>query len=318
MRRLKLPNLAILALLLAVAGPARADEPQILRIGTGGVGGTYYPIGSIIAAELSSGSIPDLLAVAQTSNGSVANVEALNDGLIELALAQSNVTGRALRGGIEGYQPMPQLRVIANIYVEVLHLVARPGLDIGSPADLRGLRVSLDERGSGTLGDARLVLDAFGLAETDIKPEYIKPDLAMAQLAEDQLDAFFIVAGPPVASLVSAIDTIELIPIDGAPITRLLAVQPAYQPVVVPAGTYEGKPELRSIGVGAQLVTRADLDDTLIYEVTRALWSDRMRERLLDGHPKGREIGMERALDGLAIPLHPGAARFYREIGMLQ
>jgi TRAP transporter TAXI family solute receptor len=156
------------------------------------------------------------------------------------------------------------------------------------------------------------------LSETDIRPEYVKPDLAMTQLVEDGLDAFFIVAGPPVATLAAATDRINLVPIDGAPVTRLLASQPAYQPVVIPAGTYAGKPELHSIGVGAQLITRANLDEDLIYLITRALWSRQMQERLMQGHPKGREISMERALDGLAIPLHPGAARFYREIGLLQ
>jgi uncharacterized protein len=318
MRRLKLLTLVVLAAFLAVAAPARADEQRIVRIGTGGIGGTYYPIGTIIAALLSEGAIPGLLAVAQTSNGSVSNVEALHDGLLELALAQSNVTGRAYRGEIEGQGQIRELRAIANIYVEVLHLVARAGTKVETPADLRGLRVSLDERGSGTLGDARLVLDAFGLAETDVNPEYIKPDLAMSQLVEGRLDAFFIVAGPPVATLAAAADSIDLVPIDGEPVTRLLAAQPAYQPVVVPAGIYAGKPELRSIGVGAQLVTRADMDDDLIYGVTRALWSEPMQKRLMGGHPKGREISIERALDGLAIPLHPGAARYYREAGLLR
>ena len=308
-----------IAIALALAAPlaSRAD-PMILRIGTGGVGGTYHPIGTLISQGLSDGSMPGLLVVAQSSNGSVSNVEALHGGLIELALAQSNVVDRAYRGTLDETRPaIPELRAIANIYVEALHLVTRSGLDIGSPSDLRGLTVSLDEAGSGTLGDARLVLNAFGLTETDILPAYIKPDLAISKLSEHRLDAFFIVAGTPVATIADASSLIRLVPIEGPAVDRLLARNPAYQRVKMPAGTYDGHPEVATIGVGAQLVARADLDEDMAYHITAMLWSDDMRALLDAGHPKGKEIRLERALEGIAIPLHPGAVRFYRDAGLL-
>lgn len=310
-------HIIAVALTLAVPLAGRAD-PMVLRIGTGGIGGTYHPIGSLVAQGLSDAGTPGLLVVAQTSNGSVSNVEALHGGLIELALAQSNVVDRAYRGALDETRPaVPELRAVANIYVEALHLVTRSQLDIGSPRDLRGHAVSLDEAGSGTLGDARLVLKAFGLSEEDVKPEYVKPDLALSKLSEHRLDAFFIVAGTPVKTIADASALIRLVPIEGPAIDGLLAEAPAYQRVTIPAGTYEGHPKVATIGVGAQLVTRVDLDEDLVYHITAMLWSDGMRALLDAGHPKGKEIRLERALEGIAIPLHPGAARFYREAGML-
>lgn len=307
--------LFLTAMLLAV--PASADEPGILRIGTGGVGGAYYPIGTLLAAGVSDEVVPGLIAVAQTSNGSVSNVEALSGGFIELALAQANVVDLAHRGALPDRAAMPELRTIANVYVEGMHLVTARDSDIRSPADLRGLRVSLDEPGSGSLGDARAVLRAFGLDEADIRPEYIKQDLSLLRLMEGRLDAFFVMVGSPAPAIAQAGSAIRLVPIEGPPADRLIAHSPIYQRIVIGEGTYPGQPAVATIGIGAQLVTRADLDEDTVYEVTRRIWSDRTRALLDAGHPKGREIRLERALQGLTVPLHPGAERFYREAGLL-
>jgi TRAP transporter TAXI family solute receptor len=299
-----------------LAAPSSAEETRILRIGTGGVDGAYYPIGMLLATGLSDETVPGLIAVAQTSNGSVSNVEALSGGFIELAFAQSNVVDLAYRGGLPGRPAMPDLRTIANVYVEGVHLVTTRGSDILSPADLRGRRVSLDEPGSGSLGDARAVLQAFGLDEADIRPEYVKQDLSL-RLMEGRLDAFFVTVGSPAPAIAQAGPALRLVPIEGPPIDRLIERNPGYQHVVIEAGTYPGQPAVATIGVGAQLVTRADLDEDLIHEVTRRIWSDRTRALLDSGHPKGREIRLDRALTGLTVPLHPGAERFYREAGLL-
>jgi len=315
------------------AGGAPAAEPVVLRIGTGGVGGTYYPIGSLIAAGLSGGSgpadcgnaspcgIPGAIAVAQASNGSVANVEALRAGTIEIGFAQSNVIDWAYnaKARFQGQEPARDLRVLATLYSESLHLVVRRGAGMSSVAALRGKRVSLDEPGSGTLDDAREVLHAFDLAEGDLVTEYVKPDLGIARMAEGRLDAFFIVAGAPIATLLEAAPRtpFTLVPIDGPPADQLLHRLPFYSRTVIPAGTYPGTPGTPTIAVGAQLVVRADLDERLGYEITRALWSERTRKLLDGGHPKGHEIRRENALHGISLPLHPGAERFYREAGML-
>jgi hypothetical protein len=314
--------------------PATAQQMTFFRIGTGGVTGTYYPIGGLIADIISSppgarpcnrgGScgVPGLVGIAQSSNGAVANVDAISSGQLESGFAQSDVAHWAYTGtGIyEGKPPVDNLRAIANLYPESIHLVAREGAGISSVADLAGKRVSLDEPGSGTLVDARIILDAFGLSEDDLQPEYVKPSVAVAKMHEDALDAFIIVAGYPTGSVAELCATFgcELIPIDGPHVDTLLEEYQFFAKDVVPAGTYAGVPQTPTLSVGAQWVVGAEVDEDLVYGITKALWHDNARILLDDGHVKGRAIKLETALDGVGIPLHPGAERYYREVGLLE
>jgi TRAP transporter TAXI family solute receptor len=146
----------------------------------------------------------------------------------------------------------------------------------------------------------------------------VKPDLAAQRMVDDRLDGFFIVAGAPVAAVVKAAPRLPLtlLPVDGPAADRMLKRLPFYSRATIPAGTYPGVPKTETIAVGAQLVVRADLDERLAYEAARALWSERTRRLLDSGHPKAREIRRENALQGVSIPLHPGAERFYREAGI--
>lgn len=326
--------LTVAALLCLIAlQPALADDLKVLRLGTGGAGGTYFPIGTLVATGLTGAvgatncagalecGVKDVLAVAQVSNGSVTNLESLQAGTIEVAFAQSNVVDAAYNGRapFRGRTPANDLRAIATLYSESLHAVVRADAGVSTIARLRGKRVSLDERGSGTLDDVREVLRGYGLSEADLAAEYVKPDLAIQRMEAGQLDGFFIVAGAPISALLKASSQmpLALLPIDGAAADTLLKRMPFYSRTVIPAGAYPGIPEVATIAVGAQVIVRADLDEQLAYEITRALWSDRTRKVLSDGHPKGREITIENALRGLSIPLHPGAERFYREVGVL-
>lgn len=320
--------------LFGIPGPAAAQEMQFFRIGTGGVAGTYYPIGGLIADIISSppgarpcdkgGScgVPGLVAIAQSSNGSVANVNAIKSGELESGFVQSDVAYWAYTGtGIfEGQGKVENLRAIANLYPESIHVVARKDAGIETIADLAGKRVSLDEPGSGTLVDARIILEAYGLSEEDIEAEYIKPSPAVAQIRDNQLDAFIIVAGYPTGSVVELASSVgaELVPVDGAEIDSLLEQYQFFAPDVIPAGTYEGIGETRTISVGAQWVVGAEVDEELVYGITEALWHENARKLLDNGHAKGKAITLETALDGIGIPLHPGAERFYREAGLLQ
>jgi TRAP transporter TAXI family solute receptor len=324
---------AILAL-LGVLAPAGAQEMRFFRIGTGGVAGTYYPIGGLIADIISSppgarpcdkgGScgVPGLVAIAQSSNGSVANVNAIKSGELESGFVQSDVAYWAYTGtGIfEGQGPVDNLRAISNLYPESIHVVARKDAGIASIADLAGKRVSLDEPGSGTLVDARIILEAYGLSEADIEPEYIKPSPAVAKMRDNQLDAYIIVAGYPTGSVVELASSVgaELVPVDGAEVDSLLQQYQFFAPDLIPAGTYEGIGETATISVGAQWVVGAEVDDDLVYGITKALWHENARTLLDNGHAKGKSITVETALDGIGIPLHPGAERYYREIGLIQ
>jgi uncharacterized protein len=318
---------------VATTGLAAAQEMRFFRIGTGGVAGTYYPIAGLIADIISnppgarpcekggSCGVPGLVAIAQSSNGAVANVDAIASGALESGFAQSDVAYWAYTGtGIyEGHGKIENLRAIANMYPESVHIVARAGSGIKSVRDLKGKRVSLDEPGSGTLVDARIILDAFGLSETDLTPSYVKPNQAGAMMDEGQLDAFVIVAGYPTGSVseLCASAGCELVPIQGPEVDALLERYPFFAKDTIPAHTYPGVGQTETLSVGAQWLVGAEVDDDLVYGITKALWHDNARKLLDDGHIKGRAITLETALDGIAIPLHPGAERYYREVGLI-
>lgn len=322
--------------LVASAGamPALSQTPEFFRIGTGGVHGTYFPIGSLISEGITGGGkdtdcvpndgcgVADLIAVPQVSNGSVANVEGVAAGELEAGLAQADVVEWAYRGTeiFAAKGRLPGLRAIANLYPESVHIVARADAGVWEVDDLRGRRVALDEPGSGTLVDARIILQAHYIGVDDLEPEYVKADLSRAKLKANKLDAMFIVAGYPTRSIAELAEDMDI---------RLLKMRESARnaisrkygfltPGTIPAGTYRGVPETPTLQVGAQLIVNETTEETLIYEITKALWSARTRRLLDNGHPRGKSIRLSDSLMGVTIPLHPGAERFYREAGVLK
>ncbi len=328
--------LAILGIFLSTANPvaiATAQDLDFFRIGTGGVAGTYYPIGGVIAHAISNppgsrpcdagGSCgpPGLLVIAQSANGSVANVRDIQHGALESGFVQSDIAFWAYTGSgtFRGRPPFRNLRTIANLYPESVHIVVRRESDIRSVRDLVGKRVSLDEPGSGTLIDAELVLGMYGIAIDDIDAAYMKPGVAIERIRRNQLDAFFFVAGYPARAVseLAADAQVRLLPIDGAAAERLTARYRFFARDHIPEGVYPGIPRIATISVGAQWLVSAAVDPELVYAITRALWNHNSRRLLDNGHAKGQAIRLETALDGIAVPLHSGAQRYYREIGML-
>ena len=184
---MKLKSLLSLVGALVLASSAAAQVPQFFRIGTGGTAGTYYPVGGMIANAVSQPG--KIVVTAQASNGSVGNVNGIAGGALESGFSQSDVATWAQKGtGIfEGKPNIPSLRMIANLYPESLHVVVRKGSGIKAIADLKGKRVALDEPGSGTLINARLVLAAFGVKESDIKDIFTR---LQAASRDNHLPAF--------------------------------------------------------------------------------------------------------------------------------
>ena len=301
------------------AGGAYAQQ-KFFRIGTGGTAGTYYPVGGMIANAIST---PTIVASAVATNGSVANVNAIVSGESESGFSQADVATWAYTGtGVyESKGKVDTLRAIANLYPESVHLVVKKGLGVKSPADLKGKRVSLDEPGSGTLVNAKAILAAYGVGEKDIKPEYLKPNQAGEKLRDGSVDAFFFTGGYPagaISELAAAGGGIELVPIVGPQADKLRGELKFFAADEIPAGTYKDIPATKTVAVGAQWVTSSKIDNQLVYDVTKALWSDKTRAVLDAGHAKGKSIRKETALAGLGIPLHPGAEKFYKEAGLLK
>lgn len=309
------------AVAAAVALTATVHAQQFFRIGTGGTAGTYYPVGGMIANAVSQPG--KIVATAQASNGSLANVNAVGSGALEAGFSQSDVATWAYTGtgAFEGKPKVADLRAIANLYPESIHLVVKKGSGIKSVADLKGKRVALDEPGSGTLIDARLVLAAYSVKESEIKPEYIKPNQAGDKLKDGSLDAFFFVGGAPagaIAELASSGAGIELVPLGGPQADALLKSSPWFAHDNIPAGTYKDVPAVQTLAVGAQLVTSAKVDAETVYQITKAMYSDAAQKALQAGHAKGKYITKENAVKGVGIPFHPGAERFYKEAGLIR
>ncbi len=322
------------ALALGLAGPAAAQDLTFFTIGTGGTAFTYYPVGGVIANAISkppgsrecgeggSCGVDGLIASAVSSRGSVDNVNAIISGLRNSGFAQSDVAYWAYTGTgtMEGSEPATDLRTIAALFEEHIHLVALADSGINSVADLKGKRVSLDEPGSGTYVDATLILEANGLSVDDVTAEQLKGNAAAEGLRNGKIDAFFAVAGYPTGAIVelaSAAD-IKLVPIDGAGAAALTEKYGFFAASDIPAGTYEGVDATTTVAVGAQWFTSAKEDEELIYNITKALWNDESRKLLDVGHAKGKTITPDTALNGVGVPLHPGAERFYKEAGLIK
>ena len=325
----------LVALLLAMAASAvSAQDITFFRIGTGGTGGTYYPVGGVIAQAISnppgsrpcgqggSCGVPGLVAIAQSSNGSVSNIKGIASGNLESGFAQSDTVYWTYTGtGVfKDEEPVMNMRAIANLYPESIHVVARKGSGIRTIHDLRGKRVSLDEPGSGTLIDARLILEAHDLSESDLKAQYIKPNLAAEKIKSGTLDAFFIVAGYPVSSVTQLASGVgaQLVPVSGQQAEALINKFGFFSHDTIPANSYPGIGETPTVSVGAQWIVGSDVDEMLVYNITQAIWNQQSRKLLDGGHPRGKAIVIDNALSGLGIPLHPGAERYYREKGLIE
>jgi TRAP transporter TAXI family solute receptor len=326
--------LAGAALVAGLATASIAQDLKFFTIGTGGTAYTYYPVGGVIANAISKppGSRPcdeggscgvdGLIASAVSSRGSVDNVNAIVSGLRNSGFAQSDVAYWAYTGTgtMEGQPPAENLRTIAALFEEHIHLVALADSGIDSVKDLAGKRVSLDEPGSGTYVDAGLILEANGLSVDDVTAEALKGNAASEALRNGKIDAFFVVAGYPTGSLVelASAEDIKLVPIAGEGAEKLTGEYGFFAQSEIPEGTYEGVPATETVAVGAQWFTSAEEDPDLIYEITKALWNDNSRKLLDVGHAKGKTITPETALSGIGVPLHEGAERFYNEAGLIE
>lgn len=330
-------TLAGIALAGTLALPALAQDPTFFRIGTGGAGGTYFPIGGTIANGISSppGSracddggqcgVPGLIAIAQSTTASVFNNAAVQNGELEAGLAAADVT-RSMYLGVEKFEGKPhdKLRIVANLFPEDLHLVMPKGASINDLSELAGKRVGIAQAGSGTQVAVLQMLEAWGVNRDNMEEAELNNSQSAERLADGQIDAYFYAAGWPVAAMVQLSSTkgMSLHSFSDADLAKINEIIPAYIPSKIPAGVYEGiDTDTMTPAVSALLVVSSDLSEDLIYQLTKALWNDNTRNMLDNGHAKGKQITADTALDGIAalgVPLHPGAEKFYKEAGLLK
>ncbi|MFO0998521.1 MAG: TAXI family TRAP transporter solute-binding subunit [Alphaproteobacteria bacterium] len=327
---------AALAIILAGwgLGPGLAQPVTYFRIGTSASDTAFFAVGGLLASAISkppgsrpcesggSCGVPGLVAVAVSTEGSQANIEAVAAGRLESGLAQADVAYWAYKGtGLYvGRERVKGISAIASLYPETVHVVVRKSAKIRSVKDLVGKRVSLGPDRTGTNSAARAILQAYGVSTRSLRLMSETAGRASELMRKGQLDAYFTVAGDPVAGVADLAEgtEIDILPLAGKPADELVAKQPFFSATIIPAGTYTNVAEVKTLSVRTLWLVGNAVDDNLVYGITRALWHDSMR-RLLDSRPAdGQKIRLKTALDGLVVPLHPGAARFYREVGMLK
>jgi TRAP transporter TAXI family solute receptor len=301
--------LACMTILVATSAFAAS-----ISVATGGTSGTYYPIGGAIAAAASKN--PNIEATAETGNAAVANTNLVSDGEIEIAFSQADVTAWAYNGQVmfEG-KPLKNIRTIAALYPETLQIVVKPG--IKSIAHLLGKRVGVGAAGSGTEGDARAILDTFGLSYNDMKAEFLDFGGVSSRFKDEQIDVGFVVAGVPTSALMDLTTTkeVSLLNFDSESMQRIVGAYPFFVANVIPAGTYKGiNEDITTPSVMALLITNADMPDDVIYNFVKGMF-DNIGD-VQTSHAMAKNIKLETATNGLTAPLHPGAAKFYKEKGI--
>ncbi len=330
---------AILAVLwgavFMASGLAQVGAPQRIsfQIATASISGTYFPLGEMLAGLLSHPpgvarcdaadvcGPSGVIVTTRASEGSIVNVLSVDRGSIDSGLAQADVVALAVegKGPFKKTGPARQLRVIANLYPEDVHLVASAKSRIKSVADLKGKRVSLSTQGSGTIATAEAILAAYRIPEKTIKPNYDSVDKAAELLQAGKLDAFFFVGGTPV-HLIDYLITNHfavLVPIDGEGRKRLLAETRIFTADTIPNHTYSDVPAIDTVSVGALWITNASEPDDLIYAMVKALYNPANRKALAQFNSDSRFVQLDLAAKGTDAPLHPGALRFFKEKDVL-
>ncbi|MCX7827792.1 MAG: TAXI family TRAP transporter solute-binding subunit [Thermanaerothrix sp.] len=308
-------KLMLAALLVAAMGGA-AHAKTFLSIATGGTSGTYYPIGGAIAQAVNKGA-PDLQVTAETGNASVANLNLIGAHDIEIAFAQNDATYWAYNGKMMFKTPIKNVRVIAALYPEHVHLITLKNSNVKGVLDLKGKRVSVGAPGSGVEADVRAIFQTVGLKYSDMKTDFLDFGATTQRFKDNQIDAGFVVAGYPVSSIMDLATTkdITLVNFDNATMAKLTKEFPYFVKSTIPANTYKGVTQAtQTPAVMALLVVDEKVPEDVVYKFTKALWEN--IDIVHKAHAKGKEINLKSALDGVTVPLHPGAAKYYKEKGL--
>jgi TRAP transporter TAXI family solute receptor len=306
---------------VALAAPSPSEAAETITIGTAGVMGVYYPLGGAICRMVNvTRKVHKLRCTVEASAGSVANIENVLAGKVDVGIAQSDMQYAAKMGeGPFKGAAQPKLRALFSVYPELLTVMTREDANIRTLADLRGKRVSLGPPGSGTRATMELVLDAVGVSKSDLKSALGLKFVEMSPaLCENKIDAFAFVAGHPNPVFHEAADSCKtrIIAVEGKAVDRLLASRPYYARADVPGRVYKGTDAPQAtFGTMASVVVGEDMPESVAYAITKAVFDNFEDFRKL--HPALAGLTKEQAVKGMAVPLHAGAVRYFKEVGLM-
>ena len=303
------PTALLIAVISASACLEDGGSDRFLSIGTGGTGGLYYPIGGGLAARLTAGDSTRQYT-AEVTGGSVENVNRVIAGQIDLAFSLAVTLYEAHHGGGDYPTPNPDLRIVAPLYPNVVHVVLGRGADVESFDDLRGQRVSVGSAGSGTEQTSRQLLEVHGLSYDDIEERFLSFNESAAALRDGALEAAVISVGYPAAAVLEATTSggARLLALDADAVAKLIEQYPYYSAGEIPPGIYPGiETPVRTVAMSNWIVARVDLDEQVVLDLLNVLRDERVS--LARIHEMVEQID----LDDLAtapIALHPAVERW--------
>lgn len=326
--------LVLLVFCLCSTGIAHAaDRLTFLRIATGETSGSVFEAAQIIASSISQPpgapacddggrcGVPGLIAIAQSANGVIENLEAVEEGRIDSTLVRADLTHWAFHGegAFFGRKPLRNLRLVATLYDEEYHLVVAPDSEITTVKGLKGKRVAMGEQGSATLLGAERLLAAHGVRKRDIKRVYAGAGYAFDLLAAGDVDALILSAPVPSPLVLAGVrqGSIKLVPFDVAVLEKMALRNAYYRSAEIEAGTYiESQPALPTMAVAAQWVVNRSVDDGLVFQATWALWHKGNRQFINPAQLAHGAFDVANAASHSSIWLHPGAYRYYEQLGL--
>lgn len=302
--------------LVAVATPAFAQEQ--LSIATGGTGGVYYPMGGGLA-EIINAQVEGYSATAEVTGASVENMGLIATGDADLAIGLADTVAQAYSGTgrFEGQQ-LPMVRGLASLYANMVQIVTLDGSGISSLEDLRGKRVSIGAPGSGTEVNAAAILEANGITYDDIEEQRLNFNETADALANGDIDAGFWSVGAPTSSILnlSTTNNIVILELTNAQLEAARAADPTFAVTTLAGGTYTGvDSDISVLGIPNVLVVSEEMSDDLAYAITRAMFENIADLQAV--HPAANETTVEFTIAATPVPLHPGAIRYYEEIGTM-
>ena len=298
---------------------ALAQQQQFVNVLTGGQSGVYYPLG-VALSQIYAKNIPNARSTAQVTRASAENMNLLQAGRGELALALADSVSDAYKGNAEAGFPKPltKLRGLSATYNNYIQIVANADSGIKTLADLKGKRISVGAAKSGTELNARAIFKAAGLTYNVMaKVEYLPFGESVELMKNRQLDATLQSAGLGVASIRDLATTVKIVVV-AVPTDVVTRVgDPAYQPSVIPANTYAGQTvDIPTAAIPNFLVTHSGVSDELAYQMTKTLYEN--IDTMYAAHNAAKTIKRENAVLGMPVPVHPGAARYYKEVGVMK
>ena len=316
----KITSFAVFAALaFALFTGCSGETKKNYILATGGTSGTYYPFGGAIANVWNT-KLENMNLTAQATGASEENLRLINKGEAEFAIVQNDVMDYAYNGtDLFAGEKLTNIMTIGTMYPEVVQIAVSKASGIKSVADFKGKRISVGAAGSGVEFNAKQIMEGYGLTFDYIKKSNLSFKESADGIQNGTLDGCFITAGVPNAALQELAFTagLTLIPVDGAAADKICAKYGYYTKTVIPGGTYKGTDEdIGALAIMATLAVSSKLDEQTVYDMTKALFSN--LTELGNGHAKGKEVSAKTAITGVSVPFHPGAIKYYKEIGLMK